>query len=84
MSGIKPKYNVYRVVECYDPSDGKWHVVHRVLAGVTRAVSEARARANVEYHQHGKALYGGGYVRDIGGDNAYEVYYEAVLADDDT
>lgn len=84
MSGTKQKYNVYEVVECYDPWDGKWRVVHRALAGTTWAVSEAKARVNVEYRRNGKAMYGGGYVRDIGGDNAYEVYYEAVLADDDT
>ncbi len=84
MSGNKQKYNVYKVEQYYDSLDGSTHVIRRVLAGTTWAVSEAKARVNVEFRQRGKAMYGGGYVQDVGGDNAYEVFYEAVLADDDT
>lgn len=85
MSGSKEKYNVYRVVSVYDPFDAAWHD-KRTFAGTTWAVSEDKARVNVEYRTRGKALYGGTMSHETGGDGSptYEIHYEAVLADDDT
>ena len=85
MSGTKQKYNVYRIESNYDPWDGTWHS-KRTLAGTTWAVSEAKARVNVEYRTRGMGLYGGFWVHEMGGDGspAYAVHYEAVLADNDT
>lgn len=75
-------YNVYRVEEFYDSATGQWQE-DRFFAGSTRAVSEAKARVNVEFRDNGKALYGGGSLHDIGQDNAYEIHYETKRAADD-
>ena len=75
-------YNVYRVEEFYDSATGQWQE-DRFFAGSTRAVSEAKARVNVEFRDNGKALYGGGSLHDLGQDNAYEIHYEAKRAADE-
>ena len=75
-------YNVYRVEEFYDSATGQWQE-DRFFAGSTRAVSEAKARANVEFRDNGKALYGGSSLHDLGQDNAYEIHYEAKRAADE-
>ena len=68
-------YKVYRVEEFYDSATGQWHK-DRYYAGSTYAVSEAKARVNVEYRENGKALYEGGSLYDLGQDNACEIHYE--------
>lgn len=75
-------FNVYRVEEFYDPTTGQWHE-DRYFAGQTRAVSEDKARVNVEYRENGKALYGGSSFHDLGHDSACEIHYEAKRAADD-
>lgn len=75
-------FNVYRVEDFYDPTTGQWHE-DRYFAGQTRAVSEDKARVNVEYRENGKALYDGSSSYDLGHDSACEIHYEAKRAADD-
>ena len=71
----KRPFDVYAVEEF---GNGNGTVTRRrKLAGTTWAVSADKARANVEYRNRGKAIYGGEDEYDLGGDSYYRVWYEA-------
>lgn len=71
----KRLFKVYRVC-IYDNGEGGLST-RRTYVGDTRAVSEGKARVNVERRIHGKALYGGMIVKDMGHDCSITIYYEA-------
>ena len=77
MAEMKQKklYNVYQIRE-YTDSWG--HVTReRKLVGKTMAVSQAKARVNVEYRLRGKAQYCGYDIYDTGWESCVKVFYEA-------
>ena len=63
-------------VETWYCSDGTVQE-KRVYVGETWAVSEERARANLEYRDRGNALYAGSLVEEYAG-NERDVHYEVV------
>ena len=85
VSGLAPKsdgsrkYNVYRVETWFNEFGEREE--RKTFAGSTWAVSEAKARVNVEYRLHGKALYGGGRDYDLGHDTSYSEEYRAELVE---
>ena len=85
VSGLAPKsdgsrkYNVYRIETWFNEFGEREE--RKTFAGSTWAVSEAKARVNVEYRLHGKALYGGGRDYDLGHDTSYSEEYRAELVE---
>jgi hypothetical protein len=71
----KRHFNVYQVCT-YDNGEGGMST-RRTFVGDTWAVSESKARVNVEYRLRGKALYGGMAVNDMGHECSETIYYEA-------
>ena len=69
----KMPYVGFRVEEWYDEKGMLKQ--KRTYVGETWAVSEAKARVNVEYRDRGKALYGGSQVTELFGIDK-EIYYE--------
>ena len=72
----KQLYNVYRV-ETFGNCEGAKE--RRTYIGATWAVSEEKARANVEYRERGRAMYRGVAEFDLGAENWADIHYEAEL-----